>query len=535
MNKIKKSIITLVLLCSTVFCVGEAGAIFLLINPGAGAAGVGEAQVAKANDAYATYYNPAGLGFMKESEVVLQHVNWLPNLANDIFYDFIGVTHSVEGLGTFGGHLIYLNLGEQVATDEYQNDLGTFKSYMMALTASYGMQLNESSSVGLNFKVFHQKLADDVVAAEVGKPSSTDFGFDVGYLKKFGKELEHSFGFSIQNIGPPITFVDDEQADPAPTNMRLGIYTRLYKSDKSSLHLLFDANKLLVAAYPQMDWNGDGLINGSKEEHHTDDWYKAIFTAWLDDWYYGGDLNKCGSDCGNVSWATEIDYDLGTTNLDSRIGGYEPALFGWDYTTAGEVGGMVGHYNGEIYVPNYEHFCVEDQADCYLSDGTLVDDTNYNPDNIEWIDLPHDNLGNDDQQFFNYENPDSWDVDDAYGNCDIGINCHFDLPYQGEYSFGDSEYGIYNVFGDKEKGTGDERKFVDELEEMIYNIGFEWWYTEHFAMRVGYIHDEEGDVKNPTFGAGLKFSRYGFDFGYTAGDKNHPRANTMFFSLSLGL
>ena len=40
-------------------------AIFLLISPGAGPQGSGEAQVAKADDAYASYYNPAGLGFLK--------------------------------------------------------------------------------------------------------------------------------------------------------------------------------------------------------------------------------------------------------------------------------------------------------------------------------------------------------------------------------------------------------------------------------------------------------------------------------------
>ena len=40
----------------------EAGAIFLLIAPGARAGGMGEAQTAVANDAYASYWNPAGLG-----------------------------------------------------------------------------------------------------------------------------------------------------------------------------------------------------------------------------------------------------------------------------------------------------------------------------------------------------------------------------------------------------------------------------------------------------------------------------------------
>ena len=75
----------------------------------------------------------------------------------------------------------------------------------------------------------------------------------------------------------------------------------------------------------------------------------------------------------------------------------------------------------------------------------------------------------------------------------------------------------------------------DELEEIIYNLGFEWEYTESFIVRLGFIYDLEGGIKSPTFGAGLKFDDYGFDFGYTSGPSGHPRANTMFFSLSLGL
>ena len=81
----KKFLLLFFCLMSSVFCVGEAGAIFLLINPGSSAAGTGEAQVAKANDAYATYYNPAGLGFLNDREVVLQHVNWLPTSITGVF------------------------------------------------------------------------------------------------------------------------------------------------------------------------------------------------------------------------------------------------------------------------------------------------------------------------------------------------------------------------------------------------------------------------------------------------------------------
>ena len=83
--------------------------------------------------------------------------------------------------------------------------------------------------------------------------------------------MQHSFGLLVQNIGPPVAFIDAEQADPAPTNMKFGIYSRLYQDDNNSLHLMFDANKLLVATYTEMDWNGDGKIgNGFTEEQNEE-------------------------------------------------------------------------------------------------------------------------------------------------------------------------------------------------------------------------------------------------------------------------
>ena len=66
-------------------------------------------------------------------------------------------------------------------------------------------------------------------------------------------------------------------------------------------------------------------------------------------------------------------------------------------------------------------------------------------------------------------------------------------------------------------------------------MGLEYWYTDAFALRVGYIHDIDGDILIPTFGAGIRLLQYGFDFGYTAGDQGHPRSNTMFFSINIKL
>ena len=180
-----KILFSLCILLGNVSAVGEAGAIFLLISPGAGPQGTGEAQVAKVDDAYASYYNPAGFGFLKGREAAGMHVQWLPNLADDLFYEFIAYRHYIEGLGSIGGHIIFLNLGEQIGMDENNMPTSNWSSFMAAIAGSFGTHLSPSSAIGFNFKIFHQKLADFTTAGEAGQGYSTDFGFDIGYLKKF--------------------------------------------------------------------------------------------------------------------------------------------------------------------------------------------------------------------------------------------------------------------------------------------------------------------------------------------------------------
>ena len=68
-------------------------------------------------------------------------------------------------------------------------------------------------------------------------------------------------------------------------------------------------------------------------------------------------------------------------------------------------------------------------------------------------------------------------------------------------------------------------------------------FTPNFQTRdavknnlINYLLTNPGErLENPTFGAGIRFAQYGFDFGYTHGEEGHPRANTMFFSLSVKL
>ncbi len=446
------------MLVANLGAVGEAGAIFLLIAPGAGPAATGEAQVAKADNAYASYYNPAGLAFLPGNELALMHVNWLPNLADDLYYEFLAYRYEVPDLGSFGGHLVFLDLGEQTRTDEYGNNLGTFRSNMWAATFSFGTPLTHSSAIGVGAKIFHQNLISYGTGGESGKGKSTDFAFDVGYLKKWEWM---NLGVSIANIGPKISFIDENQADPAPTNMRIGIKMNLMETEYNHLEVLFDMSKLLVAAYPAMDWNGDGIIGGyDKTGHaspgddyndkgqievpHSDPWFKSLVTSWFDDWYLGGDIDYGGW---NNSQAR-----------DNIIGGYN-----WE-----DIDG-----DGNVYEKRYYENGEEQYV--YVFDPVICPECEVIPD----------------------------------------------------------EEGAYNEYGIKEKGTGKERSFSQEFKEMVYNFGLEYWYTNNFVVRAGFIYDETGNIKVPTFGAGIHLDKIGFDFGYTHGDEGHPRANTMYFSLNL--
>ena len=118
MKRLTLILTAIILLQGAVQAQSTASAIFLLIAPGAAAGGVGEAQVAAATDAYASYWNPAALAFLPRREVVYQRADWLKNLANDMVYNFLGFRYNVPGIGTFGGHVIYLDLGMQQGMDE---------------------------------------------------------------------------------------------------------------------------------------------------------------------------------------------------------------------------------------------------------------------------------------------------------------------------------------------------------------------------------------------------------------------------------
>ena len=89
--------------------------------------------------------------------------------------------------------------------------------------------------------------------------------------------------------------------------------------------------------------------------------------------------------------------------------------------------------------------------------------------------------------------------------------------------------GIFSSFSDAPGG------FSEELQEINFSAGLEYWYNKQFALRAGYFyeHENKGNRKFITAGAGLKLNVFALDFSYLLPTvRNHPLENTLRFTLS---
>jgi hypothetical protein len=78
----------------------------------------------------------------------------------------------------------------------------------------------------------------------------------------------------------------------------------------------------------------------------------------------------------------------------------------------------------------------------------------------------------------------------------------------------------------------------EELHEITYSFGAEYWYNKQFAVRGGYFHEHEtkGNRKYFTAGAGFRLKAFELDFSYLMPmAQNHPLARTVRLSLSFDI
>jgi hypothetical protein len=310
---------------------------------------MGEAGAGLADDAAAIYWNPAGLAFQDHSEVSITHSKWLPQFnQSDLFYDFFTFSDHIESLGgTVAASVTYLSLGEFIRTGSGgPEEIGRFKSYEYAVTAGYGTRLSQSFGLGINIRLIHSALSPLGAGQEQGTGIATSVSFDVAVLYKptdfeipligLGLGDRLSVGVNLSNMGPKITYIDAAQADPLPTNLRLGLGYRIIKSQYNNVTAALDFNRLLVRRYAVPEDSAGNAIGNAPQ---PDPFYKAIFSAWGDNGLRkvttGGGLEYWYGDPGLIALRVGYFYEspsFGGRKFMTFGAGLRYDMYGFDFS-----------------------------------------------------------------------------------------------------------------------------------------------------------------------------------------------------------
>ncbi len=238
-----------------------AGVHSLHIPPGARANGLGETSVAIANDATAAWWNPAGLAFMRGRTLGLMHTQLVPDLAADIYYEYAGWVSHMAGWGTYSVNFIYLSYGKSFHTGDSPDVIDEFYSYEFSPSIAYGVQLGENTAIGLGLKYARVDLAPERVILDFeGKGAGSSMGVDFGIMQRIGSI---QLGAVVNNIGPNISFVNNEQSDPMPRHLKLGAaYTYYLPENLGHVLVTGDYNKMIVSGGPT-------IFNGGAEFQYS--------------------------------------------------------------------------------------------------------------------------------------------------------------------------------------------------------------------------------------------------------------------------
>jgi len=246
------------------------------------------------------------------TQISFMHVKWLPELTDDVYYEFLSFVTSSREWGTFGGNITYISYGKFLRTNEAADTLGSFESFDIAFTGSYGTALTSRLKVGLSAKLLYSKLSDLGAGLEKGKGTSAGFAVDFGMIYLLSHRL--TLGMALTNLGPKMAYIDAAQADDLPRNLAAGFAYKLLESDYYWLLVTLETNKILV-----------GVDDGFTEELK-----QTIMNA-------GAEFSYANLIAGRVGYIHDEEGDVKTLTLGLGLTLLDRLKFDFSYIPSGST------------------------------------------------------------------------------------------------------------------------------------------------------------------------------------------------------
>jgi hypothetical protein len=190
--------------------VGTTIASFLEYGYGSAGIALGDAYVSMTDDISAIYWNPAGLAFMKQSEVQFIHQPWLV----DISSTFAAVGLALPDVGTVALGFIHAGYGDMdVTTLDMQDGTGEqFSADDYAVSLAYSRALTDWFSFG---------AAAKYITSKIWHMEASAFALDMGVIVKtpfFAQDDDRNrglrIGMSISNYGTRMQYDGQDLINP---------------------------------------------------------------------------------------------------------------------------------------------------------------------------------------------------------------------------------------------------------------------------------------------------------------------------------
>jgi len=185
MRKLYKLLIPIFLISifSISLCSYESG-VFLKVPISPAASGMGDSFVSLSNDAFGMYYNPAGIGFIKNPVLSFAHHIYV----QDINGDSLGFVYPFKNL-VIGYAPTFFYMKEEPIYDSFGNTTGGnfgYDSTIVPITIAIPFG---NLSIGSSLKYYSETIYKETEKTTI---------FDLGGIYKAG---DFRFGFALQNLG----------------------------------------------------------------------------------------------------------------------------------------------------------------------------------------------------------------------------------------------------------------------------------------------------------------------------------------------
>ena len=211
MKRTLASVFVLLLFSALTFGQDKGTFSFLRNDIGARAAGLNGSFVSMTNDPNVLFYNPGALTSLTESK---GSAGFLKHLL-DVNGGYLSYSRPLEGIGTMGAGILYVDYGSFAQTDESMNTLGTFGARDIALIVGIGRAIDEVTSVGVNLKIVYSSIAEF---------SSSGLAVDMGVLYQIPSQ-NITLGVSVLTLGTQLKTYSGTK-ESLPLDVKIGITKR---------------------------------------------------------------------------------------------------------------------------------------------------------------------------------------------------------------------------------------------------------------------------------------------------------------------